>query len=299
MLHPSASTQITLRRRTFLKGGTFLLAGSVLLLGHPAGSLAADAVPRLRIGLVTDLHYANKPPVGNRCCRESLAKFAEAVQQFNADKVDLVIALGDVIDGADAAEIEKKNLDQVAQAFACLCAPHHYVLGNHCVCALTKCAFLNAVCQKRSYDSFDVGGYHIVLLDACFRSDGEPYARQNFDWTDANIPPAELEWLRNDLRQTPHKCIVCVHQCLDVPPPLGIKNAEAVRKVLEESDKVLAVLQGHRHEGNYQQIGGIHYCTLMAMTEGAGLENNAFAVLNLLPNDTIELKGLRRQKSYP
>ena len=38
---------------------------------------------------------------------------------------------------------------------------------------------------------FDRGGFHFVVLDACFRSDGVPYGRKNFKWTDTKIPPAE------------------------------------------------------------------------------------------------------------
>ena len=90
--------------------------------------------------------------------------------------------------------------------------------------------------------------YHFVVLDACFRSDGQPYGRENSEWTDANIPGVEAEWLRADLKQTPHKSVVFVHQRLDVEPPLGVKNASEIRRVLEESGKVLAVLQGHYHQ---------------------------------------------------
>ena len=59
--------------------------------------------------------------------------------------------------------------------------------------------------------------------------------------------------------RTSHKSIVFVHQCLDVIPPFGVKNGPEVRKILEDSGKVLAVLQGHYHWGNYQEIGGLHY----------------------------------------
>jgi alkaline phosphatase len=163
---------------------------------------------------------------------------------------------------------------------------------------LTKPDFLKIVEQERSYDSFDEGGVHFVILDACFRSDGTPYGNRNFDWTDANIPDDELKWLEADLRKTPHKTIVCVHQCLDVSPPLGIKNAAEVRKVLEASGKVLAVLQGHHHPGNYQEIGGIHYCTFQAMIEGSGQENNAYARLDLFADHSIQVVGFRKQPSY-
>jgi alkaline phosphatase len=203
-----------------------------------------------------------------------------------------------MIDSADSLDMEKGYLRRIARDFAAITGQRHHVLGNHCVSALTKPEFLEIVGQKASCYSFDTSGVHFVVLDACFRSDGQPYGRKNFDWTDANIPAAEIEWLRADLKRTAHKAVVFVHQRLDVKPPLGIKNAPEVRKVLEESGNVLAVLQGHDHKGDYQAIAGIHYCTLAAMVEGTGPENNAYAVMDILPGDAIRIRGFRKQKSY-
>jgi alkaline phosphatase len=171
-------------------------------------------------------------------------------------------------------------------------------VGNHCVENLTKPEFLGIVGQERSYYSFDKAGYHFVILDACFTSEGKPYGRKNFKWADAKIPPAELEWLQDDLGKTPNKSIVCVHQCLDVMSPFGVKNGSEVRKVLQDSGKALAVLQGHYHWGNYQEIGGLHYCTMSAVIEGSGTENNAYAMLDILPGDAIRITGFRKQKSH-
>ena len=117
-------------------------------------------------------------------------------------------------------------------------------------------------------------------------------------WADAKIPSAELEWLQADIRQSSHKSIVCVHQCLDLIPPFGVKNGPEVRKLLQESGKVLTVLQGHYHWGNYQEIGDLHYCTMSAVVEGSGPENNAYAMLDILPGDAVRITGFRKQKSY-
>ena len=140
--------------------------------------------------------------------------------------------------------------------------------------------------------------YHFVVLDACFTSDGAPYGRKNFKWADAKLPPAELEWLRADLRRSPLKSIVFVHQCLDVAAPFGVQNGPEVRKILEDSGKVLAILQGHFHWGNYQELGGLHYCTLSAVVEGSGAENNAYATMDILPGDVVRITGFRKQKNY-
>lgn len=136
------------------------------------------------------------------------------------------------------------------------------MLGNHCVGTLKKDEFLGGVEQEKSHYSFDRGGFHFVVLDSCFRGDGEPYGRKNFKWTDANIPAAELEWLKADLKATDKPVIVFAHQRLDVSNNHGVKNNADVRKILEASSSVLAVFQGHSHKNDLKEIGGIHYCTL-------------------------------------
>jgi predicted phosphodiesterase len=292
---PTSGTM--LNRRAFIRGGSLFLAGAAC--AEPALAFAAsDGTPGLRIGMVTDLHYADKTPAGTRHYRETLKKIEEARRRFDREKTEAVIELGDIIDAADSVDAEQRYLKRIVREFAATPGQHHYVLGNHCTWTLTKPEFLEIVGQKESYYAFDLGGYRFIVLDACFRSDGVPYGRKNNEWTDANIPPAEAEWLRAALRQTAKKALVFVHQCLDVAPPYGVKNAAEVRKALEQSGKVLAVFQGHHHEGGYRRIGGIHYCTLAAMIEGSGEENNAFSVLDLLPGDTIRVRGFRKQRGY-
>jgi len=282
-------------RRTFLQQGVALLAGSSLAKLAFAAPNEAGQEPLVRIGMVTDLHYADKPPAGSRHYRETLRKLDEATKTFAG--VDFVIELGDLIDAADSLEVERAYLTTITKRFAATAGQHHYVLGNHCVQTLTKPEFLAVVGQQKSCYSFDVAEHHFIVLDACFRSDGEPYGRKNFNWTDANIPAAEIEWLKADLEKTRHKAIAFVHQRLDVEGHYGVKNAAEVRRVLEQSDKVLAVFQGHYHRNDLKQIGGIRYCTLAAMVEGAN--DNAYAVVDILPGDAIRITGYGAQKSRP
>ncbi len=292
------NSQRRLTRRTFLQHGALLLAGPTLARFAQAAPDETAQKPLVRIGMVTDLHYADRPPAGSRHYRETLPKFDQAAKQFARDDVDFVVELGDFIDAADSLDAEKEYLTTITKRFAAIPGQHHYVLGNHCVNTLTKPEFLEIVGQPKPYYSFDINGYHFVVLDACFRSDGEPYGRKNFKWTDANIPAAEVEWLKADLEKTPHKTISFIHQRLDVEGPYGVKNAAEVRRVLEKSGKVLAVFQGHYHRNDHKEIGGIHYCTVAAMVEGSGAEANAYAVTDILPGDRIRITGFKMQESY-
>jgi alkaline phosphatase len=265
---------------------------------NPFALFGDDQKQQLRVGLVTDLHYADKPPAGTRHYRETLGKLEEAAKQFEQDEPAFLVELGDLIDAADSVETEQRYLKTINRDFSAICKDRHYVLGNHCVDTLKKEEFLGGVEQEKSYYSFDRGGFHFVVLDSCFRSDGEPYGRKNSQWTDANIPAAEIEWLEADLEPTDKKVIVFAHQRLDVSNNHGVNNNTEIRKVLEASGKVLAVFQGHSHQNDLKEIGGIHYCTLVAMVEGSGAENNGYSLMDILPNGTIHLSGFRKQKEY-
>jgi len=279
-------------RRAFLHHSTLCLAG------FGAGRLLAadsNASPLLRVGLMTDLHYADKPPTKTRFYREALAKLDEAVEIMNREKPALVVELGDFIDQADSVEKEIEWLQTMESHFAKLSMPRHYVLGNHCVGTLTKQEFAANTKARGGHESFESGGVTFLILDACFRSDGTPYSRKNFDWKDANLPASQLSWLESELNKASGPVIVLAHKRLDADKAHAVQNAPAARALLEKSGKVLAVFQGHSHKNDYQQIAGIHYTTLVAMVEGSGMENSGYSMLEVLADGSLRLQGFRRQ----
>ncbi|WP_395740397.1 metallophosphoesterase [Prosthecobacter sp.] len=285
MNHPST-------RRAFFQHHALVLAG------FGAGKLLAadtDAKPLLRAGLMTDLHYADKAPTKTRFYREALAKLDEAVEVMNREKPALVVELGDFIDQADSVEREIEWLKTMESHFAKLSMPRHYVLGNHCVGTLTKQEFAAHTKAPGGHASFEENGVTFLILDACFREDGTPYERKNFNWQDCNLPKAELAWLEAALTSANGPVIVFAHQRLDMDKAHAVRNAAEVRALLEKSGKVLAVFQGHSHKNDYQQIAGIHYTTLVAMVEGSGLENNGYSLLDVMPDGSLRLNGFRRQ----
>jgi predicted phosphodiesterase len=297
-MNPYDNDCLRIGRRAFIRNGTLCLAAATTL--DASTLLANDSTKKkpLRVGLITDLHHADKPSAGTRHYRETLGKLAEAANQFEKEKPDFVVELGDLIDAADSVETEQQYLKNINQAFSAVSKDRHYVLGNHCVDMLTKAEFLGGVEQDRSYYSFDRGDFHFIVLDACFRGDGAPYGRKNSKWNDANIPAAEAEWLQADLKATNKKVIVFTHQRLDVSTDHGIKNCRDIRRLIEASGNVLAVFQGHSHQNDLKDIGGIHYCTLVAMVEGSGIENNGYSLMDIASDGTIHLTGFRKQKSY-
>ena len=290
----SSARQLT--RRHFCRNGTLLL----LPLGRLAAQkdLGSSPEPITRIGLVTDLHHADKAPAGTRHYRETLSKLEEAGQRFREVRTSHVIELGDLIDAADSVELELKYLKTINRLLGSFPGENHYVLGNHCVDTLTKNEFLSGVGKTASYYSFDESGFHIVILDACFRSDGVAYQRRNFEWTDPNLSNEEMHWLEQDLGKTDLPVVVFVHQRLDVGEPYGIKNASRIRKILEENGQVRGIFQGHSHKNDHRVINGIHYVTLVAMVEGSGAANSGYSLLGLHASGMLSVEGFRRQDGY-
>lgn len=255
----------------------------------------------VRFGVITDCHYADADAVGTRYYRHSLDKLAECVEAMNAQKVEFLAELGDFKD-QDSPPVEQKTISYlraVESVFRKFGGPTYYVLGNHDADSLSKAQFLanvenTGIDSGRSYYSFDFNGVHFVVLDANYKSDGADYDHGNFDWTDANIPPTELKWLRQDLANSRGAVIVLIHQLLDGAGPHYVKNADEVRQILDQSGRVLAVFQGHYHDGSYSRINGIHYYTLRAMVEGPGTENNSYAIVEIRPDMSIAVTGYRK-----
>ncbi len=287
-----------MNRREVLRDGSMLL----LAASTPAGA-APPEKPAATLGLVTDVHFAEADPAGTRFYRESLGKLEEAATLFRERRVDAAIEMGDLIDSAPGAtaETELGFLAKIEAVFSQSANRRHYVLGNHCVTTLTKAQFLGAVQREKSAYSFDLGGVHFVILDACHRHDGVPYGNHNFSWDKCEIPAEQREWLKSDLKSTPHKTLVFVHQRLDLPVgnSFAVQSSPAVRKILEESGKVTAVLMGHSHKNELAEINGIHYAVLAAVVEGSGAANSGYSVLSAYADGSIKLEGFRRHAEHP
>jgi predicted phosphodiesterase len=281
-------------RRHFIFQGSLCLAG---LSRSAITAAAAGATPLVRIGLMTDLHYADKEAGKTRFYREALSKLEEAVGLFNRELPDAVVELGDFIDQADSVELEMEWLSRIEGHYAALTMPRHYVLGNHCVGTLTKAEFASRTGSTGGHSSFETAGITFLLLDACFREDGVAYGRKNFHWQDTHLPESELAWIKDELGRAKGPVVVFTHQRLDLDQAHAVKNAAAARKLFEESGKVLAVFQGHSHRNDLQQIEGIDYVTLVAMVEGSGQENNGYAMLEIHHDGSLRLKGFRRQET--
>ena len=266
----------------------------------------------LRIGIVADVHaHDTESPVEHKVMTNYPERLAAFVDAMNAWPADAVIELGDLVNGAfvlgadygDPTRIPQ-ILDDTVAILSGLDCPTHYVLGNHDMYDLSKNEFLAAVGQEKKYYSFDLGGFHFVVLDAEYNDPAGDDYDHVFMRVKCRIPQHELDWLREDLAETDLPTIVCVHQPFDsefdptAGGPAVVNNAE-VRQLLSESGVVIAVFQGHDHENRHAEIDGIHYVTFTAMVDHTDPTPPTWAQATLdLASRTITIEGFGLQNDW-
>lgn len=275
----------------------------VLLLALVLSLVSCKVNDSLRFGVITDLHYADKAPVGSRHYQESMPKLKEALGVFQKSRLDFIIELGDLKDmGAKPRREETLAfLDSVERVFQSTGLPAYHVLGNHDMDHITSQDFISHISNPgaangRVYYSFKVKGVKCIVLDANYNADGGHYEKGNYNWQIALIPQPEMEWLQQELADGKGDVIVFVHQLLSQTAhhSVVVKNAAQVRQMLEQSGRVRAVFQGHHHAGHYEETNGIPYITLPGVIEGAYPEENSYAVVELERNGRLLVDGYRK-----
>lgn len=287
-------------RREFIISsfGAMMLAGFRLYGKEPAAGR-----PLVRFGMVADLHYAALKKRFTRHYRDSLGKLDEAVKVFNERKPDFIIELGDLKDNSNGHDETILRLEEIEKSFARFKGPRYHVVGNHdCDCITPEEFFSRTPNGGKTMDkvwySFVCGGVSFIVLDGCFTKDMKHYDRSN-PWTDANIPPEELAWLKQELSKAKKHAVVFVHQRLDPAAEKHhlMRKSATLRKVLEASGKVRAVVTGHQHDGGHCVVNGIPYYTLRAMVEGAAPEENSYAEGAIWPSGAFTVTGWRKAES--
>lgn len=290
-------------RRVFIKNtGLFTLSTTVFPFDT---SFVRELDTKVRIGIATDSHYAERDPAGTRFYRGALDKMGEFVRVMNKEKVDFVMHMGDFKD-EDETQDEKMTLSylrKIEAVYSGFDGPRYHCIGNHDVDSIKKTQFLEnientGVPKEKSYYSFDHKGLHIIVLDANYNKDGtNHYFLKGADWQDTNLTDQQLDWLEEDLKKTSKPTLVFCHHPLFEFRREGYKfhvnDFKKAQILLEKSGTVLAVLQGHVHEERYSSINGIQYITQNGMVDHQGLENNSFSILEVQAGK-MQLYGYKR-----
>lgn len=269
--------------------------------------------PILKIGLVADPQYANKPTAGKRYYQESCRKLEEAIDTLNDHHVDFVQNLGDIVDGGwesyDSILPVYQNLDPEIE--------NYHLLGNHdfAIDSSHLTALLERLAMPEYYYSYEEKGWRFIVLDATDVSyfsmpvhqhsmdqvnsyyaatEGKP---NHYNWNSA-IGKKQQEWLKLQLESAEsmgQRVILFSHMPLrPLDNAENLWNNEEIIEIIEDSPNVVAFINGHRHSGGYILKNGIHYITIHGMVE---TPVNSYAILEVY-KDHMALKGYGNQKSY-
>ena len=297
-------------RRELLSMSGALGVASVAGARPAAGSAGAER-PLVRFGLVADVHYADRDPDPNlwgegsrRFYREARRRLEEAVGQFNAHGMDFAIELGDIKDMGKDKAATVAALAEIERTFAGFRGPRYHVCGNHDFDCLTEAEFFSSVQNdgrpmERGHYAFSARGVRFVVLDACYDSSFRHYSRNN-PWEDANVPPDQLAWLKDELKRASAPVVAFCHQRLDPSAESRhlVRNAGKVRAILEASGKVRTVFTGHQHNGGIGECNGIDYYSLRAMACRGEKGANSYAEVSVFGDGTVSVLGYRRAVSF-
>ncbi len=267
-------------RREFVGGA--IAAGAVALLPGkaPAGHSAGPA----DFGFVhlADMHVTPKRwgDKGYRGCIESVAALKP--------KPAFALMGGDL--AFDGCYTPKPDFEEQIRLYkeisGGLGIPYHNCMGNHDVLGwssrrkvpvddpeLGKKMIMDRLGWEKSYYSFDVGGWHFVVLDSIY-----PIQTKYGPGYEPRIGPEQLEWLAYDLGsagERPKVAVTHIAAFCNTGQINGDPNRKAMdghmvlwdtkelRTILERH-KVKALLQGHSHRIEEYRFNDVWYLTSAA-----------------------------------
>jgi len=284
----------------------------LLTMGLVIVSSCSEKEPILKIGLVADPQYANKPAKGKRYYRESLWKLEEAIDTFNHYNVDFVQNLGDIIDA------DWESFDSILPIYDKLHpdVENYHLLGNHDfeVDSIHLTKLLEKLSMPDYYYSYTKKGWRFIVLDA---TDYSYYSYQlhaydtnrvhdyakigkersnNHPWNSA-IGEEQQNWIKQELDSANllnQKVILFSHLPIRPHDDLhNLWNDYEIISLIENSPNVVAFISGHNHAGAYTFENGIHYITMFGMVDTM---INAYGILEFY-SDRLVLKGYGNQKT--
>ncbi len=226
----------------------------------------------LKLGIVGDIHCGpdTQEMLGSHC-PGLLETFGEAMRRFHPRAI---IDLGDRINDVAAGQDRQRSV-WVRRQLLGAGVPVLHIHGNHDVVNLTKTELDDTLEKHGPYESVDLDGVRIILLDS-----QDP----SLDRTGGEIGPEQQEWLRAAVTDSAHPILVFCHHPLDEQSIDGhwyfsehrtdafVHNRASVRRILEQSGRVQAVFSGHLHWTRTTEVNGIPYVTLGSLVS-AGFTN--------------------------
>ncbi len=289
----------------FAAGGLLAQAPASSRVGPPPSER-----PIVRVGIIADAQFCDCDASQGRFYRISLEKLHAAVDSFNAQGVDMVVNVGDLIDK------DLQSYPVVMREINRLKMPVHHLLGNHEFWEVPfhmQKTIYDSLNLQSGYCEMELPGWRFLMLDGTELAEYSQGAHPEMEvegelcraslkghpnaaiWNGA-IGEAQTKWIvqqLNEAAEADQKVALFCH--FPISPeghPMTLWNEADLRVLLSKFPQAQAWFAGHSHGGGYHLLQGLHHLTFggMLMTP----DSNAFAILNFF-EDRIVVEGFGRE----
>ena len=244
---------------------------------------------KIKFGIFADLHVDIMHDT-----QERLEAFLDACRK---EDVDFIIHLGDFCypdeDRKCVCSPDKRPINiqlaleretyadkqKIMDLYNSFEKPSYHVLGNHDADMCTKKQTLDFCgSESGSYYSFDMGGFHFIVLDPNYcRINGEYIPFENGNYFEAEgqeekmlpfLPPEQIKWLEEDLAKTKFPSVLFSHQHLGYAGcGASIVNVSDVKPILANAPSgVAAAFCGHQHADYVELEDNIWFVNINSMS---------------------------------
>lgn len=250
----------------------------------------------MKIGFFTDPHCGDTELcVGTRRPVLSLGKMQRALDLFRAQGAQLVICLGDLINGSGDLTEDTEYLHRCTETLRRGGLPFRVLLGNHDLYDFTGAYYYEQTGLSPLPLAEQAGDVTLIYLDACRLDDERAYFDDGKkpEWKRSYIDRRQREALTELLDRSPDdaRFWVLTHQSLDPNCEKShiILNAAEVREILTTHGRgrVERCICGHYHRGGADELDGIRYTVLPAMCNGEKTLPGALMILNTESDEEI------------
>lgn len=196
-----------------------------------------------------DLHY-DEMQDGDKRLDELKSKLKEYSPDF-------CVSLGDFCEPNDRNQLVRSSLEEVR-------IPIYYVIGNHELDHQPLEMVNKFLGLSQSYYSFEIQDCKFIVLNTCFWSkDGEEHAYLGRNYKEQGaifpiIPTAELEWLKEELKDDKKHIIFSHHSLVNDFAQRGVSNRKEIQKLLKKHNVILC-MNGHDHGDAMKLVDEIPY----------------------------------------
>lgn len=266
----------------------------------------------IRFGIVADVQYGDCDTRGQRYYKNSLNKLADCITDFNNQKVQFAVGLGDFIDRSQA------DLKPITTKLQELNGKFYNTTGNHDYKEITDNKVLfDKLGMPDEYYSFNKGNWRFIMLNtnevASYSNIEGTWKEKEYqkmlerintsnrdnaqDWN-GGVSSKQLKWLDDQLtkaQKAGEKVLIFSHNPLYPAFDHAALNDQEILDVIGKYACVKCLISGHYHVGTFAYYKDIPCITTEGMIE---TENeNAYGIIELTDNELI-LTGYGRTKSH-